>query len=136
MREGREALMESVESYWAKIPPIVREFIPKYIKSAAALEILLIIQSTPEQEWRLSEIGRALELDLTVVAARMEELTSAGLVRDRSLAHEHFYQYAPATHEIQLAIDGVAKAYSMHPVKTIRLIFSNPIKGASEKLER
>ena len=128
--------MESVESYWAKIPPIVREFIPKYIKSATALEILLILQSTPEEEWRLSEISGALELDRTVVTDRMEELKSAGLVSDRSLAYEHFYQYTPATHEIQLAIAGVAKAYSMHPVKTIRLIFSNPLKGASEKLER
>jgi DNA-binding Lrp family transcriptional regulator len=128
--------MESVESYWAKIPLIVREFVPKYIKSATALEILLILQSTPEEEWQLSEISGALELDLTAVADRMEELKSAGLVRDRSLAYEHFYQYAPATHEIQLAIDGVAKAYSMHPVKTIRLIVSDPLKGTGEKFER
>ena len=87
--------MESVESYWAKIPPIVREFIPKYIKSATALEILLILQSTPEEEWRLSEISGALELDRTVATDRMEELKSAGLVSDRSLAYEHFYQYTP-----------------------------------------
>lgn len=120
--------MESVESYWAKIPPIVREFVPKCIKSATALEILLILQSTPGEEWRLSEISRALELDLTAVVDRMEELKSAGLVHDCSLADEYFYRYAPATHEIRLAIDGVAKAYSMHPVKTIRLIFSNPLR--------
>ncbi len=68
------------------------------------------------------EISGALELDPAIVAARIEELTSAGLVRDRRLALDCLYQYAPATDEIQLAIDGLAKAYSMHPVKTLRLI--------------
>ena len=125
--------MESVEAYLAEIPSIVREFIGKYIESVTALEILLLLQDTPRAEWGSLEISRALELDPTVVAARLEELKSAGLVRDRSLAHERFYQYAPATQEIELAIDEVAKAYSMYPVRIIGLIFSSRSKYDQQK---
>ena len=86
-------MKESVDGYWAEIPPIVREFVPRYIKSATALEILLIIQSTPQEEWRLLEISGALELDPAIVAARIEELTSAGLVSDRRPALDCLYRF-------------------------------------------
>jgi hypothetical protein len=106
----------------SEIPPIVKEFIGKYIRSVTALEILLILQERPRTEWGPLEIGRALDLAPPVAAVRLNELKTAGLVRNRIVANQPLYEFVPQTSQTELAINRLAKAYSMHPVTIVGLV--------------
>jgi hypothetical protein len=123
-----------MESELSEVPSIVQEFIGKYVRSVTALEILLVLQESPRCEWGTLEISTALELAPAVVAARLNELKSAGLVSGRSIANQQFYRFVSPTHETDLAINRLAKAYSMYPVRIIGLVKRVPKSRDSSNL--
>jgi len=112
----------------ADIPQVVYEFIEKAVESIDALEILLCLRNAPEIEWATPALSKALQLDHAIVAARLNELASIGLLRQRSLGNECLYQYGPATQEMISTIDELARVYSTFRVSIVRLIFSKPLK--------
>jgi len=112
----------------AEIPLVVTEFIEKYIESVDVLEILLWLRKTPENAWGASAVSKALALDNAVVAARLNELESLGLLRQRTVENDRLYQYGPAAQEVISAIDELAKVYSTFRVSIVGLIFSKPLK--------
>ena len=112
----------------AEISSTVKDFIDEFIDSVDALDILLLLRGSPEDTWGPSAISRALQLDAALVATRLDQLRSAGLIRELTPATDCVYQYAPSSPEVALAIDELATAFSASRVRIVEQIFSKPLK--------
>jgi len=62
------------------VPGEVRDFILKYIASVAQIEALLLIWSSPEERWGLSEIAARIYASETETAKALERLSADGFV--------------------------------------------------------
>src|ERR671914_11952 len=105
-----------------ELPTAVRHLIAERIESVQQLEILLLLRSAPDKDWSPPEVARALVTQVESSEEWLEEMT-----RDRLLVTRgRGYRYAPATAELEAAVDGLAESYAKYRVTVIALIFSQP----------
>ena len=62
------------------VPGEVRDFILKHIASVAQIEALLLIWSSPEERWELSQIAARIYTSETETAKALDGLSADGLV--------------------------------------------------------
>lgn len=89
----------------------------------AQLEILLLLQTNPQQSWSSQAVARELRIEPAGASQQLFHLVDSNLVRQ--LAPEQFV-YAPATPELQAGATALAQAYLIRRVTVIGLIFAKP----------
>jgi len=104
------------------VPTTVRRLIADRIESVQQLEILLLLRAASDKAWTAEEVARALVTEVDSSEDWLERMARGRfLVRD-----EDTYRYAPATAEMDDAVDALAESYAKYRVAVIALIFSKP----------
>ena len=110
----------------------IQHFIRDHISSVAQLEILLLLQTNPQQRWKPHDIARELRIEAAGAQGQLDLLCATGLVRrEPAEAAAYMYMYAPASPELQMAAIAVAQAYLVRRVSLIGLIFAKPSEPPS-----
>lgn len=107
------------------IQPDLRSFIAGHIHSVAKLELLLLLQQSPDRSWSADDAARALYIARTPTEGLLNELVVSGLVAAGPAADS--YRYAPRTAELNDAIAALEQLYRERRVTVITLIHSAPV---------
>ena len=101
----------------------VRRFINGHISSVAQLEILLLLQTNPQQKWTVEQIVHELRTGVAGTQQEVNLLSRSGLLQQEGPDR---YFYSPSTPELHAAAVAVAQAYLIRRVTVIGLIFAKP----------
>lgn len=103
----------------------IRRFILDNITSVEQLEVLLLLQRTPEKDWNAASVSKELYTQPEAAAQRLADLEALGL-----LAHAEGpspeYRYAPRTLARAQLVARTAEVYRQRRVAVISLIYSRP----------
>lgn len=104
------------------MPTAARRLIAERIESVQQLEILLLLRAAPDKNWSPREVARALVTGVETSEGWLERMT-----RDQLLVRRgDEYRYAPATAELDRAVDRLTESYAKYRVAVVTLIFSTP----------
>ena len=101
----------------------VRRFLRDHIATVAQLEILLLLQTNPQQKWPPAKIADELRADHAGTEQQLKLLDQHALVKRDDAGS---YYYAPASPELHAAVIAVAQAYLVRRVAVIEMIYSKP----------
>jgi len=110
------------------LPQDLRRFILTSIPSVPYLEALLLLRAESQRSWSAAEAARRLYLPEQRATDLLNELVSAGVVRQESLG----FRYSPATEELAAILDQLATHYSADLVGISDLIHSRVDKKAQQ----
>lgn len=108
------------------LPDDVHRFLYQYIDSVEQLEVLLLARQSPGRRWSAEDMARELYSHPGSIAQRFESLLGCSLLRE---AAPGYFQYAPRSAELDLAVGRVAEMYRERRVAVISLIASKPIEN-------
>jgi hypothetical protein len=111
------------------VPDEVRRFILTSIPSVPFLEALLLLRSQPGATWEAADVARRLYVGDAHAQGLLHALGEAGFA---SHAGEGRYTYAPATEELPLLVDQLARTYSANLLGVTELIHSRIDKRAMQ----
>lgn len=101
----------------------VLSFVQSSIRSAWALELLLLLRRDPGRGWRAEELVRELRGSLALVTESLQSLNAAGLIAaDEGGA----YVYQPRSPELDELAEGLVALNAQKPTTVLRTIFSSP----------
>jgi hypothetical protein len=106
-----------------QIPPDVRDFVRREIKSLFQLEVLLLLHRKPERTWTLKEISQELGIDPEITETQVTRLEELGLIQIAQTTPTS-YVYGPQDQNDAITIDRLAKAYDQQRVGVFSLILS------------
>jgi predicted transcriptional regulator len=107
-----------------QIPPEVREFVRREIKSVFQLEVLLLLHRTRERAWTVMEVSQELGIDPEIAGTEILNLTQLGLIRTRDTTPTTYF-YEPEDQTDELVIDNLAILYGKQRVGIFSLILSD-----------
>jgi hypothetical protein len=105
------------------LPAPVIAFIREAIDSVEQLEVLLLLEASPEQSWTIPGIYEKLRSNPESIRLRLERLLAQGLVRQEQTGQ---FRYAAPTPELAQTIRDLARAYAERRVTIIETIFAKP----------
>lgn len=97
------------------------------IRSAWALELLLLLRQDRARTWGIADLVRELRSSEAVIVPCLDALKSEGLVD--GVAEEGF-RYQPASEDLDAACGELAKLYASRPMALAKAI----MKAPNEKL--
>jgi hypothetical protein len=106
-----------------EIPAEVARFIAANLDSVDQLRVLLLLQASPQQDWRVDEVCRQLYLAVPDAAGHLTKLAARGLVavgQGTTLT----YHYAPRTEELAAMGGYLAQLDRERPVTLINMLYS------------
>ena len=109
----------------SEITEVVRRLIAERITSAEMLEILLLLEGTPERGWTADEVSRQVFTVPAAAIASLEALVALGLAASDG-AGNPTYRYAPASEGLREQVAALAAAYRQSRVAVIQLVFARP----------
>ena len=104
-----------------QIPPDVREFVRREIKSVLQLEVLLLLHRTRDRAWTVMEVSQELGIDPEIAEVQILSLLQLGLIQARSTTG---YSYDPEDQNEEIIIDNLALSYAKQRVAIFSLILS------------
>ncbi len=104
------------------LAPEVRSFIDEHIRSVSQLEMLLLLQTTADQNWTVAELARELRVEAAWVEAQLNGFAAAGLV-SKSAETPAAYRFNPATPELRRAMLALSRAYLLQRVRVIERVY-------------
>lgn len=106
-----------------QIPPDVREFVRREIKSVFQLEVLLLLHHTRERAWTVTEISQELGIDPEVAETQVVQLEELRLLQtEQSMPIS--YVYGPKDQNNEIIIEKLAVSYDKQRVGILSLILS------------
>lgn len=108
------------------IPAEVRQFLAGHIQSLSGLESLLLLHKEPGRGWLAADVARELRVDPKWVETELDTFCRKGLVSRGDQNPPQFF-YAPASRELESAVDLLARIYPERRVTIIQLIFAPPV---------
>lgn len=113
------------------LPPQVRDFVERHIDSVAELEALLLLRSSPADEWTVRQLAGRLYTEEAVTAEALTALHRRGL-----LAREgQSYRYMPASAALRGDVDALAGSYPRFLIRITNVIHSKPRTSLREFLD-
>lgn len=106
----------------------VRTLIANHITSVEQLEILLLLRSRPDVDFRVEEVADEIRTSARSAGARLEDLRARGLVSSRADGAATVYRYQPASEWLRRTVERLADAYAHRRFTVIELIFAKPIE--------
>jgi hypothetical protein len=97
------------------------------IRSAWALELLLLLRQNRARAWTVSELVREMRSSEAVIGPCLDALKSEGLATG---AAAEGFRYAPASEELDAICGELAKLYASRPMALAKAI----MKAPNEKL--
>ena len=107
------------------VSPEVQRFVAEHIDSAEQLEILLLLQRSPEKQWTALDVSQAIYTVPASATLRLEALTAQGFIASSGGADPQ-YSYHPKSEVLRTQIEALSAAYRADRVSVIKLIFSRP----------
>lgn len=101
----------------------VLSFVRSSIKSAWALELLLLVRRDPQRSWRIESLVRELRGSLALVNENLKTLNEIGLV---VLIGDEACLYNPKSPELDALVSGLVDLYAQKPITVLRTIFTSP----------
>jgi len=101
----------------------VLAFVRSSIRSAWALELLLLLQRNSDQKWTSDALVRELRGSVQLVTENLATLTSAGLI---TVMEAGGYAYQPRSTELADLVSALVQLYAQKPVTVLRTIFTSP----------
>jgi hypothetical protein len=98
-------------------------FIRETIRSLWALELLLLVARERARAWTASELNRELRGNLPLVEDILAQFERASLVKAEA---DGRYRYAPATVELERAVEELKTAYADRPLMVVKAVVSAP----------
>jgi hypothetical protein len=98
-------------------------FVRSSIRSAWALELLLLLQRNSDQKWTIDELVRELRGSVQLVKENLATLTSADLI---ARTETDGYSYQPRSAEAADRVAALVELYAQKPVTVLRTIFTSP----------
>jgi hypothetical protein len=98
-------------------------FVRGAIKSAWALELLLLLQRNSDRKWTIDELVRELRGSVQLVTENLATLSSAGLI---AATETSGYFYQPRAAELADLVAALVELYAQKPVTVLRTIFTSP----------
>jgi predicted ArsR family transcriptional regulator len=109
------------------IPPDARTLIASSIDSVVQLELLLLLQDSPQRQWSAADVARELRIDPAWAQDQLAQLCSRGLLScEEETQSDQHYRFQPRSAELERAVVGLAQAYADRRVSVISLIYSKP----------
>ncbi|HEX8824780.1 MAG TPA: hypothetical protein VF794_32975 [Archangium sp.] len=108
------------------LPEDVRRLIGDHIESVEQLEILLLLYQHRGRVWTAETVARELRIAPISAGERMDDLVHSAIVA-RGQGSPVEYRYAPESQKLDVAVAGLATAYSERRVTVINFIFSKPV---------
>lgn len=108
------------------ISQAVRALIVERIDSVVQLELLLLLQASPERAWTAAEVAQELRIEPSWATGQLGELAARGLLAPAPDA-PGAYRYAPHPPELDATVVQLSKDYAERRVTVITLIFSKPV---------
>lgn len=106
-----------------QIPPEVREFVRREIKSVVQLEVLLLLYRTRERSWTVIEISQELGIDPEIAEPPLVSLEQLGVIETAETTPVS-YQYGPRDQNDELLVEKLAISYTKQRVGIFSLILS------------
>lgn len=107
--------------------PVTQEevlaFVRAGIESVWELELLLLLQRSPERRWSALELERELRASATVIASALRRLRAAEVVAEPERDRFQYLASSPRTDHIVQALE---RAYRTNPVSVIKTILGAP----------
>jgi hypothetical protein len=98
-------------------------FVRNSIKSAWALEILLLLHRDRGRRWRLETLVRELRGSAALVSKSLKMLSGAGLVMP---VEDEACLYKPKSPELDVLVSSLAELYRVKPITVLQAIFTSP----------
>lgn len=111
------------------IPDDVRELLDKHFDSLWALELILLMRKERVRAWHIKELVSALRASDRVIAGELPALVVANLVAESEPGK---FRYSPASAELDLAVENLARVYREFPVTVVRHIALTPSRGLKQ----
>jgi hypothetical protein len=105
-------------------PEELKVFIQESIPNVDGVELLLLMSSQPDRQWRVAEIIDEMRPTLLAETAARKQLAlfeTRGLVAHREADS---YQYMPATPQLDSVVRALTKVFNERPVTLVRMIYS------------
>jgi hypothetical protein len=106
-------------------PEDIARFIADRIDSVAELEALLILRQSAPSPWDARTLAGRLYIGEAQADSVLRALCDKGLAKLES-GSDSQYQYCPASRDLGLTLDGLARIYPTHIVPVTKLIHSKP----------
>jgi len=101
-------------------------FIRRYIDSVEQLEILLLFQRHPNEEWGIQRISQEIRTSASSTQNRVSSLLASGLISEVKTHSEPLYRYAPSSDELDQSIVELEREYKIRRVRVIDAIYARP----------
>jgi hypothetical protein len=108
---------------------IVRQLITERIDSLVQLEVLLLLVRPGGGTWTAQAVSDALRINPGYAAGELTTLRARGLaaVAGDAIGGDPAYRYAPASPELDAAVQELVQAYADRRVAVVTFIFSKPV---------
>lgn len=101
----------------------VLSFVQSSIRSAWALELLLLLRRDPRRPWHAEELVRELRGSLALVTESLHSLAAAGLV---ATDDGGAYVYRSRSPELEELVAALVALNAQKPTTVLRTIFTSP----------
>lgn len=100
----------------------MRELIARHFDSVECIEILMLLQRSPQTYWAPPAVAQQLGIAPHVARAKLDILRTSGLIAVGEQTGA--FRYAPSNETMKRAADGLADAYTHRRVSVINAIYS------------
>ncbi len=108
------------------IPDDVVTFLTDRIDSVEQLEVLLLLQQTPETAWSGESVARHLYREPSSVGRRLGVLRLQGLLQATE-DEEPRFRYAPSSDALAETVARLAEAYAQRRVTVLGILSAKPM---------
>jgi hypothetical protein len=109
-----------------ELPEHVRRFIVDHVDSVELIDVMLLLKRSAGAELSAEDVSRRLCTSPASAANRLEALRASSIAAARDDAPRTTYRYAPATADLQRAVDDLEREYGARRTRVINLVFSKP----------
>jgi hypothetical protein len=97
-----------------QIAPQVTAFITAHVKSAEALQVLMLLVQSPDRWWDAAAVRRETGLAASIAGRALQQLASSNLL-DIKVTGDVRYRFAPGTPDLQVAAGACCDLYYRTP---------------------
>ena len=109
-----------------ELPSSTAEFIRKYIHSLEHIEILLLLQGSPQRDWTVDQVFEQVRSNVQSVESHLQQLRAQGFIEAAESSNPEAYRYRPASSELAAGVEDLAAIYKERRVTVIEHIFAEP----------
>lgn len=101
----------------------VLAFVRHSLRSAWALEMLLLLQRNPAKEWSANALVRELRGSANLVSDSLAMLSRAGLI---AASESSEYRYHPQSAELAELVTALVTLHAAKPIAVLKTIYTSP----------